>query len=161
MVAIARAESGGNSEAVSPTNDYGLWQENIANFAAYGMTADNWTDVDVQARAAIQQSGNGIDVHAWSTAYTDIASEGFKSSLPALEPGSPAAAFVGSVIGDLAGGLFLAPPAAGAPPPVAGGGEGGDLADSFSALAGWLNSGKPAAYDQMRGLNDLILGVLQ
>lgn len=160
MVAIALAESGGSSEAVSASDDYGLWQINGSNFAGYGLTPSTWMDVDLQAQAAIRQSGNGVDFAPWSTAYTDIASEGYATSLPQIEAGSPASNFLPVVAADLAVTTLFTPPAPGTPATVAGGGQGGDLTQSVTDLAGWMNDGKPAMLDQMVGLNNLILGAL-
>lgn len=160
MVAIALAESSGNSDAVSATDDYGLWQENGANFPSYGMTALNWQDVDQQARTAIAHSGNGVDFAPWSTAYADISASGFYSSLPQIEAGSPAAAYLPIVAATLSVTSLFSPTAPGTPVSVSAGGQGGDLVQSVTDLAGWMNDGKPAMLDQMVGLNDLILGAL-
>jgi LysM repeat protein len=66
---IARAESGGNPNALSPTNDYGLWQINgsngsLATFNPYQ-----------NAKSAIILSGNGTNWDAWTT-YTSGAFQG-------------------------------------------------------------------------------------
>jgi cell wall-associated NlpC family hydrolase len=66
---IAMAESGGNPNAVSPTNDYGLWQINgshgsMATFSPMG-----------NARAAVSISGDGSNWSPWTT-YTSGAYQG-------------------------------------------------------------------------------------
>ena len=66
---IAMAESGGNPNALSPTNDYGLWQINgsngsLATFNPYQ-----------NAKSAIALSGNGTNWGAWTT-YTSGAYQG-------------------------------------------------------------------------------------
>ena len=58
---VATAESGGNPNAISPTNDYGLWQINGSHGAEASL------DPLVNARAAISISGNGSDWGAWTT----------------------------------------------------------------------------------------------
>lgn len=62
---IAEAESGGNQYAVSPTDDYGYWQINMAAWGPYLATFN----ADGNARAAIQISKNGTDWQPWTT-YT-------------------------------------------------------------------------------------------
>lgn len=59
---IARAESGGNSNAISPTADYGLWQ---INRWAWGSLAS--LDPVSNARAAIRISANGSNWSPWTT----------------------------------------------------------------------------------------------
>ena len=61
---IAEAESGGNQDALSPTDDYGYWQINASNgalatFNAYG-----------NARSAITLSDDGSNWNAWTTYRT-------------------------------------------------------------------------------------------
>ena len=60
---VARAESGGNPGAISPTADYGLWQINVS----HGWQAT--LDPVGNARAAIAISGNGTNWSPWTT-YT-------------------------------------------------------------------------------------------
>ena len=66
---VAMAESGGNPDAVSPTDDYGLWQIN----GSWGSMAS--LSPDANARAAISISGDGNDWSAWTT-YTSGAYAG-------------------------------------------------------------------------------------
>jgi LysM repeat protein len=60
---IATAESGGNPSAISPTDDYGLWQIN----GSHGSLAT--LDPVGNARAAVEISDNGTDWAPWTT-YT-------------------------------------------------------------------------------------------
>jgi LysM repeat protein len=60
---IAMAESGGNPNAVSPTDDFGLWQIN----GSHGSMAT--LDPLGNARAAVSISGGGSSWGAWTT-YT-------------------------------------------------------------------------------------------
>lgn len=57
---IAEHESGGRTYAVSPTNDYGLWQIHDA-VGLFNPIAN--------AQRAIYMSDNGRDWHAWTTHY--------------------------------------------------------------------------------------------
>lgn len=57
---IAMAESGGNTMAVSPTSDYGLFQEHNRPDVLGSATAST--------QLAIQMSGNGTNWSAWTTA---------------------------------------------------------------------------------------------
>lgn len=61
---IAMAESGGNPNAISPTNDYGLWQIN----GSHG--AEATLDPLGNARAAVAISGDGSNWAAWTTYVT-------------------------------------------------------------------------------------------
>ncbi len=66
---IAMAESGGNPNAVSPTDDFGLWQIN----GSHGSMAT--LDPLGNARAAVSISGGGSSWGAWTT-YTSGAYSG-------------------------------------------------------------------------------------
>ena len=67
--AIAMAESGGNSDAIGHNSngsvDQGLWQINSSNGAL------STTDINGNARAAVQMSNNGTNWKPWCTAYSD------------------------------------------------------------------------------------------
>jgi LysM repeat protein len=66
---IALAESGGNPDAVSPTNDYGLWQVNASNGSLATLNPR------ANARSAVVISRDGADWSAWTT-YRDGGFEG-------------------------------------------------------------------------------------
>jgi LysM repeat protein len=66
---IAMAESGGNPNAISPTNDYGLWQINGSHGAQATLNPQG------NAEAAVSISGNGSSWGAWTT-YTSGAYSG-------------------------------------------------------------------------------------
>ena len=66
---IAMAESGGNPNAISPTNDYGLWQINGSHGAQATLNPLG------NAEAAVSISGNGSSWGAWTT-YTSGAYSG-------------------------------------------------------------------------------------
>lgn len=58
---IARAESGGNPNAISPTDDFGLWQINASNGSLATLNAYQ------NARSAIILSQNGTNWNPWTT----------------------------------------------------------------------------------------------
>jgi soluble lytic murein transglycosylase-like protein len=60
---IATAESGGNPDAISPTDDYGLWQIN----ASHGAQAT--LNPTLNAEAAVAISSDGTNWTPWTT-YT-------------------------------------------------------------------------------------------
>lgn len=104
-IAVSLAESGGDSSAISPSHDYGLWQINEANFAALGVSLDTIRDPATNARCAIRMSGNGTNWAAWCTAWTDPGRDCGHGLLPAPQVGSPAyskineaAAYTGGVV---------------------------------------------------------------
>ena len=66
---IAMAESGGNPSAISPTNDYGLWQINVSHGALATLNPMG------NAAAAVSISGNGGNWGPWTT-YTTGAYSG-------------------------------------------------------------------------------------
>lgn len=66
---VAMAESGGNPNAVSPTDDLGLWQINESNGALATLSPAG------SAHAAVVLSHDGADWSAWTT-FTDGASAG-------------------------------------------------------------------------------------
>jgi hypothetical protein len=61
---VAMAESGGNPDAISPTDDYGLWQINASNGAL--ATLNPYAN----ARSAVILSDDGTNWSAWTT-YRD------------------------------------------------------------------------------------------
>ncbi|MCW2895466.1 MAG: LysM peptidoglycan-binding protein [Actinomycetia bacterium] len=66
---IAMAESGGNPNAISPTNDFGLWQINGSNGSLATLNPFQ------NAKSAIDLSGNGTNWGPWTT-YTSGAYSG-------------------------------------------------------------------------------------
>lgn len=58
---IATAESGGNPRAISPTDDFGLWQINGSHGALASL------DPIANAKAAVIISGNGSNWTPWTT----------------------------------------------------------------------------------------------
>lgn len=70
-LSVAKAESGWDTEAISPSADYGLWQINRIHFGSYGINASNWDDPVVNARAAYAISSGGTNWAPWCTAWLD------------------------------------------------------------------------------------------
>lgn len=113
-VAVVLAESGGRTDAVSPSADYGLWQINQIHLRELGYTEQQLFDPNNNAWAAIQISGNGTNWGPWCTAWIGGHCPEEAEYLADPEPGSPA----GSHLAQVASTLRLSPPrAAGAPPP--------------------------------------------
>lgn len=90
-VSVSLAESGGDSVAVSPSSDYGLWQINSIHFGSVGIDAHNWNNVDVNARAAIAISSNGTNWGPWCTCWQDPGLNCGHYLGPNPQPGTPAA----------------------------------------------------------------------
>jgi len=61
---IAMAESGGNPNAISPTDDFGLWQINASNGALATLNALG------NAHSAIVLSDDGTNWNAWTTYHS-------------------------------------------------------------------------------------------
>ena len=61
---IAMAESGGNANAISPTNDFGLWQINGSNGALATLNPLQ------NAKSAVALSGNGTNWGPWTTYHS-------------------------------------------------------------------------------------------
>jgi hypothetical protein len=100
-VAVALAESGGRTDAISPSGDYGLWQINRIHFGTYGIDARNWSDPNVNAAAAAGISSSGYNWAAWCTCWTDPRDNCGHGFLAHPQPGSPAAAEIPFVSGSL------------------------------------------------------------
>jgi LysM repeat protein len=66
---IAMAESGGNPNAISPTDDFGLWQINASNGALATLNPFQ------NAKSAVELSNNGTNWGPWTT-YTSGAYAG-------------------------------------------------------------------------------------
>src|SRR5579875_742475 len=87
--AVALAESGGDTNAISSTGNYGLWQINRSNFGAEFSVIQWWNPV-VNAQFAIRLSRNGTNWGDWCTAWVDPDKYCGRASLPDPQPGSPA-----------------------------------------------------------------------
>jgi len=102
--AVCWAESGGDSTAISPSGDYGLWQINrSAHFGDGTIDSSNWFNPDVNAREAIKLSNNGQNWAAWCTAWANPGPNCGHGNLHDPQPGSPAFKQLNQVEADLAG----------------------------------------------------------
>jgi len=89
--AVATAESGGTSTAVSSSGDYGLWQIHLAvHVGDGGISYSNWMTPVYNAYAAITISGNGTNWGPWCTAWDNPATCG-RGVLSVPQTTSPAA----------------------------------------------------------------------
>jgi hypothetical protein len=86
--AVASAESGGNPNAVSPSNDYGLWQINSVHGAQATL------DIMGNARAAVAISNNGQNWGPWCTCWVNPQANCGHFLGPNPQPGSPAAKLI-------------------------------------------------------------------
>lgn len=116
-VAVAMAESGLNSEAISPSSDYGLWQINSSNFGWLGLTPETALEIAPNARAAVRMSGAGANWAPWCTCWVDPAANCGHGNLPYPQPGSPAYSHIDEVAQALGQHPPTPPPPGGSPPP--------------------------------------------
>ena len=89
-VAIALAESGGDTTAISPSHDYGVWQINRIHFGDGIINGNNWSNPLVNAREMWKLSGGLQNWAAWCTAWTNPAGNCGHGFLGTPQPGSPA-----------------------------------------------------------------------
>lgn len=68
-IAIALAESGGNSQAISRTGDYGIWQIHWASHQNLGYSQQQLLIPATNAAAMVTISQNGTNWNPWTT-YT-------------------------------------------------------------------------------------------
>lgn len=116
-VAVSLAESGGNTGAVSPSDDWGLWQINAANFWWLGVTAADMLDGNKNARVAIRMSGNGTNWAPWCTCWANPGRDCGHGHLAYPQAGSPAYREIPRVTAALGGGMGEG---GGGPPPTSG-----------------------------------------
>ena len=96
-VAIEWAEAGGNSVAISPSSDYGLWQINRIHFGDGIITANNWPDPAVQVAEMWRLSSGMNNWAAWCTAWRDPGPNCGHGNLANVQAGSAAWAQVDQV----------------------------------------------------------------
>lgn len=87
---VALAESGGDTRAISPASDYGVWQINAIHFGTVGINSGNWSDPNVNARAAIALSANGSNWAAWCTCWLNPGQDCGHGFLQQPQTGTPA-----------------------------------------------------------------------
>lgn len=88
-VSVSLAESGGNTDAVSPSDDHGLWQINRLWFATFGFNDQTVLDPNRNAYAAWVISSHGRNWAPWCTAWNDPRNCGH-GQLDHPQSGSPA-----------------------------------------------------------------------
>lgn len=96
MTAIALAESGGWTDAHSPSDDWGVWQINGVHAAEFPKLWPYRLLPEPNARMAKAISGNGTNVGPWCTAWVNPANCGHYHA-PPPDPGSPAGTRVAAV----------------------------------------------------------------
>jgi hypothetical protein len=89
-VEICLAESGGNTDAISPTGARGLWQIILFASRASYINDSNWRDPVVNARAMIILSGNLQNWAPWTPAWRDPAHANYSGYLHTPQSGSAA-----------------------------------------------------------------------
>ena len=89
-VAICLAESGGDESAISPSNDYGLWQINRIHFGDGIINGSNWANPLVNAREMWKLSGGMQNWAAWCTAWQNPRRDCGHGVLTRPQPGTPA-----------------------------------------------------------------------
>lgn len=143
-LAVALAESGWDTEAVSPANALGLYQILGSNFAGLGLPESGWDVPDINSRAAVLLSGGGMNFAPWDTAYRDINASGRYSFLAWPESGSAAFNLMGLVAARLGSGF------GGGTAPPAQPGVSGTLADALNWYATATNSAAPGLIKDAR-----------
>lgn len=103
-VTISDAESGLNPLAVSPSDDWGLWQINAiwANLA--GGNVALFLDPDINAAAAVIISGGGSNFAAWCTMWANPNADCGHGRITYPQRGSAAYADLGRITAALQGG---------------------------------------------------------
>lgn len=144
--AVSVAESGGDTDVVSPSNDYGLWQINVVNFRALGVNSVTVRDRDINARCAIRLSGNGANWKDWCTCWENPGPNCGHGYLPVPQPGSPA----GRDIAYVAQALNESPPSLG---PAADSSAEGGIHYSWQYLTDLVGPFSRRLYNDMSNLN--------
>lgn len=104
-MAIVLAESGGNTDAISPQGDYGLFQINRIHFGDGFIDNINWRDPNVQVREAYALSAGGTNWAAWCTAWDNPNIDCGHGFLPHVQSGSAAGAQLSTVRNWVAGNI--------------------------------------------------------
>lgn len=151
--AVCWAESGGDSTAISPSSDYGLWQINSTHFGDGIISSSNWFNVDANAREAIKLSGNGQNWAAWCTAWANPAGNCGHGYVHDVQPGSPAFKQLNQVEADLAG-ANLAGGGGGPSAPVHIGNA--SVASAWGAMQNYTAHGAPSQWNDLHNLQNAI-----
>lgn len=130
-ISVAEAESSGNVDAHSPSDDWGVWQINGSNFARFGVNSRTVLDPLTNARIAVSMSGGGQNWAAWCTAWANPARNCGHGFLANPQPGSAAYPHMAQVASQLG----TVPPTGGTPTAPAAKVLHGDMANKFSGGA--------------------------
>lgn len=96
FTAIALAESGGDTNAHSPSDDYGVWQINGVHAGEFPRLWPLRYEPAASAKMAVAISGGGTNVGPWCTAWLDPRNCGHYHA-PPPDAGSPAGSHVAHV----------------------------------------------------------------
>lgn len=149
-VSVAKAESNGWAEAVSPSKDYGIWQINIKNLEARGISIQQAFNPDVSAQIAIEMSGNGTNWAPWCTCWVNPARDCGHGQLAVPQAGSPAALHLAGVAATL--GEF--PPSAVDPTPTTSNADA--FARAWSTVAGFHTTYARSAWTALHTLRTAV-----
>lgn len=97
--AIALAESGGRPEAISRTNDYGLWQINAPSWPQFTKTELLTPAGNARAMAVVRRSGRGWD--HWTTYRTGAYRRFMAAGVSSVSPGDVIDALPGPSPGEV------------------------------------------------------------
>lgn len=148
-VAVSLAESGGNSNAISPANDYGLWQINEINFARYQLNAQTALDPVRNCFVAVAMSAGGDNWAPWCTAWADPGRHCGHGYLHTPQPGSSAYRFIDEVAMVLRDGL---PP----PTPPANPGNLHHVTNSWDTVRHYFRHGTQVQWGNLTTLSTAI-----
>lgn len=149
-VSVAKAESNGWAEAVSPSADYGIWQINISNLRARGISISEAFDPDVSAQIAIDMSGNGSNWAPWCTCWVNPARDCGHGHLSVPQPGSPADYHIAGVAATL--GEF--PPTAVDPTPTTSNADA--FGRAWGTVAGFHTTYARGAWESLHNLRTAV-----
>jgi hypothetical protein len=90
-VAVALAESNGDPNAHSTTQDFGLWQINLGNLQRMGLTPADAVNPGINAQLAVKLSKAGANWGDWCTAWANPSRDCASGALAGPQPGSAAA----------------------------------------------------------------------
>ncbi len=158
---VASAESGWDTTARNTRqvpNDYGLYQINGVHFGSVGINAHNWTDPNVNTRAAIAISSNGTNWAPWCTAWANPSGNCGHGHLAHPQAGSPAGNERSQVVARLSKINITTPP--GAPGVIVPGepihvGNSG-VSQAWDDMRRYINSGAPAQWATMNRIQQAI-----
>lgn len=159
-VAIAMAESGGQSDIVSPSLDYGLWQINIGHFGDGIISGVNWSSPGVNAAEAVSIYNGGYGWGAWCTAWANPAANCASGYLAAPQAGSAAYGWLVAVETILGVASITAPPTLPNQPVYVDTTGEQEAMDAWWDNANYLNSILPARQSNLIMINQILISQL-